>query len=328
MKSLPVVCFISTGGTIACKIDPVKGVMPALTGDELLQSVPGAEQHARIEVKDLSVVPLDIDNAFWVKLTKTVADALDRSEVAGVIVAQGTDTIEETAFWLDLTIKSDKPVIVIGAQRNASVSDFDGPRNILNAIRIAVCPEARDKGVMVGFNNQITAAQSVTKTHTGNVETFKGGDFGFLGEVWDDKVIFLRAPLRRMHIPLKGESMPTVHIFPFYCGAEGTFIRHAVDKGTQGIVIAGAGMGNMSRSMFEEGALYAIEQGVPVVIATRVPNGRSLPVYGCPGCAKVAFDAGAVMAGYHSPQKAKILLTLLLHSGVRDTTALREAFDL
>ena len=326
-ENKPVVLFISTGGTIASKIDPVKGVMPALTGEDLMQSVPDAAKYARIEVdSSLKVTPNDVNNKWWANLTQVVTKALARPEVAGVIIAQGTDTLEETAYWLDLTVDSDKPVVVIGAQRNASSPDFDGPRNLLNAIRLAVCPEAKGKGVMVALNNEINAARSVTKTHTANVETFQSGNFGWLGEIWDDKVVFSRAPLRRMHLPIKGDDWPTVHIFATYGGSDGKFIRYAVDQGAQGIVVQGAGMGNMSTSM-GEGLRYALSKGVPVVVSTRVPNGRTMPVYGHPGSGKSTYEAGAIMSGDLSPQKSKILLTLLLHNGVRDLAALREAFE-
>ena len=325
----PVVQFIATGGTIAMKIDPVtKGVVPAITGDDLMQSVPDADKYARIEVNNFSKMSANyITNEWWARLTRSVQEALDRQEVAGVIIAQGTDTMEETAYWLDLTVNSEKPVVLIGAQRNASSLDFDGPRNLMNAIRIAVCPDARGKGVMVAMNNQINAARSVTKTHTGNVETFQGGNFGWLGEVWEDKVVFSRTPLRRMHIPITAsDNWPTVHIFPMYAGADGMFIRHAVDNGTKGVVIQAVGMGNMNISMFEA-VKYALGKGVPVVIATRVPNGRTMPVYGFEGGGKTTFDAGAIMAGDLNPQKAKILLTLLLQNGTPDCANLREAFD-
>ena len=327
-KDKPIVQFVATGGTIAMKIDPVtKGVVPAITGDDLMQSVPEADKYARIEVNNFAKMSANyITNDWWARLTQAVQEALDRPEVAGVVVAQGTDTMEETAYWLDLTVNSEKPVVLIGAQRNASSPDFDGPRNLLNAIRIAVAPEARGMGVMVAMNNQINAARSVTKTHTANVETFQGGNFGWLGEVWDDKVLFSRAPLRRRHIPITAKTWPTVHIFPMYAGADGMVIRHAVDNGTQGIVVQAVGMGNMNISMFEA-VKYALGKGVPVVIATRVPNGRTMPVYGFEGGGKTTFDAGAVMAGDLNPQKAKILLTLLLQDGVPDCASLREAFE-
>lgn len=144
----PTVQFIATGGTIAMKIDPVKKApVPAISGDDLLATVPEVAEFANIEVDNLSNVPSDyMDPPRWIELSKAVNTALERPEVSGVIVSHGTDTLEETAFWLDLTVESDKPVVVIGAQRNASSSDFDGPRNLLNAVRIAVDDQAKGKG--------------------------------------------------------------------------------------------------------------------------------------------------------------------------------------
>ena len=138
-QNKPKVLFIATGGTIAMKIDPIKNApVPAISGDDLLATVPDIGNYARIEVNNLSNVPSDyMDPPRWIELTATVQAALDKPEIAGVIVSHGTDTLEETAFWLDLTVNSSKPVVLIGAQRNASSSDFDGPRNLLNAARIA-----------------------------------------------------------------------------------------------------------------------------------------------------------------------------------------------
>ena len=243
-----------------------------------------------------------------------------------MVIAQGTDTMEETAYWLDLTVKSEKPVVMIGAQRNASESDFDGPRNLLNAIRIATTPEAKGMGVMVAMNNQINAARSVVKTHTGNVETFKSGDFGFLGEVWDDKVVFSRTPLRRQHIDIGSDEMPRVEILSMFGGADGSLMRYAVDQGAKGIVVQATGMGNVNVSLFEA-VKYALSKNVPVVISTRVHDGPTMPVYGYPGGGKTTFDAGAVMAGDLNPQKARLLLMLSLHQGKTSQRELQAAFD-
>lgn len=324
----PVVQFIATGGTIAMKVDPVtKGVVPAISGDDLMQTVPDAGKYATIEVNNFSAMSANyVEAKWWTRLTKAVDDALARPEVSGVVIAQGTDTMEETAYWLDLTVKSDKPVVMIGAQRNASSPDFDGPRNLLNAIRIATTPEATGKGVMVAMNNQINAARSVTKTHTGNVETFKSGDFGFLGEVWDDKVVFSRSPLRRQHIAIGTAEMPRVEILAMFGGADGSLMRYAVDQGAKGIVVQAVGMGNMNVSMFEA-VKYALSKGVPVVISTRVHNGRTYPLYGFQGGGKTTFDAGAVMAGDLSPQKARLLLMLMLHQGKASKAELQAAFE-
>ena len=213
-KPLPVVQLIATGGTIAMKIDPVKKApVPAITGEDLLATVPDMGKVANVQVNNISNVPSGyMDPARWVELQKAVAQALAKPEVAGVIVSHGTDTLEETAYFLDLTVKSDKPVVLIGAQRNASEADFDGPRNLLNAARICVSPEAKNKGVMLAMNNQINAAREVVKTHTSDVETFKSGDFGFLGVADNDRVIFYRSPTKRQYVALKqGRAAPGGH---------------------------------------------------------------------------------------------------------------------
>ncbi len=324
----PTVQFIATGGTIAMKIDPVKKApVPAISGDDLLATVPEVADFAKIEVNNLSNVPSDyMDPPRWVELSRAVRTALQRPEVSGVIVSHGTDTLEETAFWLDLTVQSEKPVVLIGAQRNASSSDFDGPRNLLNAVRIAVDDQAKGKGVMLAMNNQINAARHVTKTHTANVETFQSGDYGFLGEVYSDKVLFARAPLRRQHIAVKTEDMPKVEIVAMYGGADGSLLRSAVDQGAKGIVVQALGMGNMNKPMFEA-VKYALEKQIPVVISTRVYNGRVMANYGFEGGGKTTADAGAILAGNLSPQKARILLMLLLQDGKSGKEEIQTAFD-
>jgi L-asparaginase len=324
----PVVVLIATGGTIAMKIDPVKKApVPAISGDDLLATVPGVSKYAKVEVNNVSNVPSDyMDPARWVQLSKVVQDTLARPGVSGVIVSHGTDTLEETAFWLDLTVKSDKPVVLIGAQRNASESDFDGPHNLLNAVRIAVDPQALGKGVMLAMNGQINAAREVTKTHTSSVETFKSGDYGFIGVVDNDRVLFARSPLRRQFVPVKADRMPEVEIVAMYGGADGRLLRAAVDSGAKGIVVQALGWGNMNIPMF--GAVkYALSKNIPVVIASRVPNGRVLPNYGFEGGGKTLVDAGAVMADDLSPQKARILLMLLLQNGSSGQRDLQAAFS-
>jgi L-asparaginase len=327
-QAQPIVTLIATGGTIAMKIDPVKKApVPAISGEDLLATVPDVAKYAKVEVRNISNVPSDyMDPTRWVQLTKAVQDALDRAEVSGVIVSHGTDTLEETAYWLDLTVKSEKPVVLIGAQRNASEPDFDGPHNLLGAVRIAVAPQAKSKGVMLAMNSQINAARDVTKTHTSSVETFKSGDFGFLGVVDFDRVTFSRSPLRRQFIELRTDKMPEVEIVSMYGGADGKLLRAAVDNGAKGIVVQALGWGNMNIPMFNA-VKYALSKNVAVVISTRVPNGRVLPNYGFEGGGKTLADAGAVLADDLSPAKARILLMLLLQDGVSGQRNLQAAFS-
>jgi L-asparaginase len=226
-NGLPVCPLVATGGTIAMKIDPVKNAaVPAMSGEDLVATVPLVSKYAKVEVNNVSNVPSDyMDPPRWIALTSEVNRALARPEVAGVVVSHGTDTLEETAFWLDLTVNSDKPVVLIGAQRNASEPDFDGPRNLLNAVRICVDPQSRGKGAMLAMNNQINAARDVSKTNTSSVETFKSGDFGFLGIVDNDRIVYSRAPLRRLHVAIKTDTMPYVEIVAMYGGADGSLVK-------------------------------------------------------------------------------------------------------
>lgn len=324
---LPVCKMIATGGTIAMKIDPVKKApVPAISGEDLVATVPEIAQVARIEVENLSNVPSPyMDPDRWQGLQKAVVAALGRPEVAGVIISHGTDTLEETAYFLDLTVASAKPIILIGAQRNASEHDFDGPRNLFNAARICVAPDAREKGAMIALNNQINAAREVTKTHTSDVETFKSGDFGFLGVADSDRVIFSRSPTRRQHVALKDTKLPYVEIVAMYGGADGTLVRAAANAGAKGIVIQALGWGNVNVPMYEA-ISETVGKGIPVVISTRVPNGRVLPTYGFKGGGKTLKDAGAIYADNLSPQKARILLMLALQS-TSNAAEIQKLFD-
>ena len=320
--------LIATGGTIAMKVDPATGAaVPAISGDDLLATVPGVTRHARVEVENFSNLPSAyVDAAFWVRLTRAVEAALARDEVTGVVVSHGTDTLEETAWWLDLTVGSDKPVVLIGAQRDASAADFDGPRNLLDAVRVAVDAQSSGRGVVVAMNGRIDAARDVTKTHTSAVETFRSGEFGALGEVWPDRVVWSRLPQRRQHVALRGEAMPRVEIVAAYGGADGGLLRHAVAAGARGIVLQALGMGNVNVAMFEA-VKEALAAGVAVVVSTRVPNGRVLPGYGFAGGGRTLADAGAVLADDLRPAKARILLMLGLQDGMRGQAALQALFD-
>jgi len=328
---LPVVRLIATGGTIAMKIDPVKKApVPAISGDDLVATVPEIAQVAHMEVENLANVPsayMDPDR--WVQLHKSVAQALARPEVAGVIVSHGTDTLEETGWFLDLSVDSPQPIVLIGAQRNASERDFDGPRNLFNAARICVDQGARGKGSMIALNGNINAARDAVKTHTSDVETFKSGDLGFLGYADYDRVVWYRAPLRRQHIALRplgeGQHLPRVDIVPVYGGADATFVRAAVAAGAKGLVIQALGWGNVNVPMFQA-VKEAIGKGIPVVISTRVWTGRVLPNYGFEGGGKTLQQAGAVFADNLSPQKARILLMLALQT-TADPKQIQNIFD-
>jgi L-asparaginase len=323
---LPTVTVVATGGTIAMKVDPqTGGPVPALSGEDLIAAVPKLKELANIKVVEFSNIPsyyMGPDR--WPGLSRKIDEVLADPGVAGVVVTHGTDTLEETAYFLDLTLRSDKPVVCIGAQRNASEEDTDGPRNITNAVRQVLAEDAAGKGVTVTLNHFINAARPVTKTHTNNVETFQSGEYGYLGYVDADRVIFYREERRRQKLPLP-EQLPRVDLVPMYPGADGSHVRHAVDMGAQGIVVEAYGWGNVNEAMYEA-IKDARDKGVPVVISTRVPNGRVLPVYASKGGGATLKQLGAVYADDLSSWKARVLLMLALPQ-TKDPTQLQAYFD-
>lgn len=323
---LPKVVVVATGGTIAMKLDPDTGnPVPAVTGEELVSAVPEIKDIAKIEVVEFSNIPSDyMTPKRWINLSKTVNEVLNKDDVAGVVITHGTDTLEETAFFLDLTLKSEKPVVCIGAQRSASADDSDGPRNLLNAVKIVTSPKANGKGVMLALNHYINAARPVTKTHTSNVQTFKSGDYGYLGYVDKDKVIFYHKPLRRQKFELP-DKLPEVDLISMYPGANGDHVRYAVEKGVKGIVVSGYGWGNVNDSMYEA-IKFAIENNVPVAMSTRVYNGRVLPVYGFKGGGATLKDIGVVFTDDLTPWKARIVFMLAL-SQTKDHEKLQKYFN-
>lgn len=309
---LPKVVVISTGGTIAMKLDEkTNKAVPALTGKDLVEAVPQIRDLAEIEVIEFS----NIDSSYmtpdhWLRLSKLVNNTLEREDVKGVVITHGTDTMEETAYFLDLTVDSKKPVVLTGAQRTATDKDSDGPRNILNAVRIVLSKASFDRGVMICMNNYINAARPVRKTHTSNVQTFESGEYGYLGYVDDDRVIYYNKPLRRLKLSLP-EKLAKVDIISMFTGSTGKYIRYAADSGVDGLVVIAFGRGNVNKEVYEA-IEYAIKKGLYVVIATRVYYGSVKPDYGVLGGGGSLEKLGAIFADDLTPAKARILLMLAL----------------
>lgn len=316
-QRLPRCQLIATGGTIAMKTDPHTGAaVPALSAEHLLAAVPGLGDVAAVDVLNFSNIPSDyMGPPQWVALQREVERALQRSDIAGVVISHGTDTLEETAWFLELTLASDKPVVLVGAQRNASEADFDGPRNLLAGARTAVSAQARGRGVLVVMNDRICSARQAGKGHTSAVEAFGPGEAGFAGTVEGPQVRFFGEACRRSHVALGSELLPRVDIVAMYGGADGLPVQQAVHNGAQGIVIQALGMGNVNAEMHRS-LVEAMREGVTVVVSTRVPSGRVRPVYGFPGGGHTLQEAGAVFAGDLSPQKARIATMLALQAAM------------
>lgn len=329
-QPLPRVVVLATGGTIASTYDKAKGgFVAALSGADLIAANPALAGLARIEVEQIAnIASTDLTSEIWQTLARRASARLAEPDVAGVVVTHGTDTLEETAYFLDLTVTSDKPVVVVGAQRAASEPDSDGPRNLRDAVRVAVSAEAVGKGTLVVMNGRIEAARDVTKTHTLAVETFRTLEFGTLGVVDPDAVRFYRAPTRRQRLELPAGPLATVEIVMGYLGADGRVLRALLADGgppLAGVVIEGLGLGHVSGAMAEVIA-EARRKGLAVVIATRVPTGRVLPLYASKGGGVSLQKLGCVRADNLSARKARVLLMLAL-AQTSDPAQLQQFFD-
>jgi len=327
-QEIPTVVVLSTGGTIAStRSGDEGGYTSSLAGEQLIAAVPGLDQVARIEVQNVvNVGSTNMTPALWLEVSRRATAALARPEVAGVLVTHGTDTMEETAYFLDLTVTSEKPVILVGAMRAASEWDADGPRNLLNAARVAVSPEARGMGTLVVLNGEIHAAREVTKTNSLAVETFDTPQFGALGVVDVDAVRFYRAPLRRQTIEMGPDVvLPVADIIPNYAGSDGRLIRGLLKEGpVDGLVLDASGAGNIAGALFEA-VQEARERGIAVVVTSRTHGGRVLPLYAGGGGGTTLQEMGCVFADNLSAQKARVLLIAAL-TKTRDVEELRAIF--
>jgi len=309
---LPKVVIVTTGGTIAEKTDPkTGGAVPAVSGKDLIEAVPGLAKVADIEVVNFS----NIDSSqmtpkIWAKLSKVVDDRLADPKVKGAVVTHGTDTMAEGAYFLELTLKSDKPVVFVGAMRDASDVSPDGPANILNAVIQACSDEARGWGVTVTLNEYINSARNVRKTNSTNVQTFDSGEKGYLGYIVMGKVIrYNEAPSRqKLSIP---KRLPKVVLLETFAGDDGSLVRFAADQGAKGIVIVGVGAGNVNAQVYEA-LKYAMKKGVAVVVTTRVYYSGVWPMYGDQGGGETLEKSGAILGGDLTGAKARILLMLAL----------------
>lgn len=322
---LPTVVILTTGGTIAMMPDPkTGGLVPAVTGDDLVKSVAGLKEIANIKVIEFSnISSAVITPEHWVKLSKTVDNILADPEVVGVVIPHGTCTIEDTAYFLDLTVKSDKPVIFTGAMLSPSYQGSDGPRNILNAVKVAILKEAKGKGTFLILNNYINAAREATKTHQTNFQTFESGPSGYLGYVDVERVYFYRESLRRQKLPIS-DKLPRIDMIYMYPGADGSHLRYAVDSGAEGIILTGVcGVVNCEMA---DAAKYAIQKGVTVVLSSRVFYGRQVTTYGGCGGTATMKNFGCIMGNDLTPWKARILLMLALPI-TKDQKKLQEYFD-
>jgi L-asparaginase len=321
----PRVAVFTLGGTIAMQAAPGEGVTPALSAADLLAAVPGLDD-AGVELRLQDVVnkpgaSLSFRDLFG--LADAISAALGDG-VAGVVVIQGTDTIEETAYVLDLLVGSDAPVVVTGAMRNPSLAGPDGPANILAAIRVAASGCARGLGCVVVMNDQIHAARWVAKSHTASPAAFSSPGFGPLGYLAEGQVdipvrlrdrspLFTPVPRRQVRVGLVTIAL----------GDDDVLINALADH-ADGLIVAAFGAGHVPADTVT--SLAGLAARMPVVLASRTGAGRvHHHTYGFPGSETDLLARGLISAGYLAPLKARLLLHLLIASGA-DRTQIRQTF--
>jgi L-asparaginase len=313
----PKVAFIGTGGTIASLGAGPLDILDYGAAENRMQAAGIAAMFPQwAEVAE--VIPVAFDNIpshniyfdAWKKLAALCEQVVsDNPGLAGIVIGHGTASLEETAYFLNLVLKVDVPVVVVGSQRPASALSTDAGMNLVNAVRTAASPEARGMGVLVLLNDEIHAAREVTKTSTFRLQTFRTPDFGVLGHADGDRVVFYRAPLRRRMPDTEFDireldALPRVDITYAYVGSDGTAVRAFLAAGARGIVSAGFAPGFPGTADAEE-LKQAVKQGVVVVQSTRAGSGRTFR-------GTRARESGFLIADNLNPQKARLLLALAL----------------
>jgi L-asparaginase len=316
------VAVLFTGGTISMGFDPVAGGnVPSLGGAAILARTPGLESIAEIVPIDRGLTPASHFTFEQVLgIGHVVQEALDDPPITGVVVVQGTDTIEETSFAWDLVLRSPKPVVVTGAMRAPHEEGFDGSSNLRDAVAAAASSDLRDAGVVVTLAGTLEPADDVTKLHTTAFTAFGSPNGGTLGRVVDGRVVVERprGPRRQL---VTGKGSGRVHLLTAGIGSDGELLDAAVAAGADGVVVAATGAGNTSPGWLAA-AERAMASGVVVALASRCPAGAVSAAYAFPGGGATWVRAGAIRVGTLCAIKARVALALGLGAGLpRDELA-------
>lgn len=323
----PAVYIIGCGGTIAGRAASDSDLVGYQAGeigvDELIRAVPQVEDDARVTGEQFSNIDSSsMTEEMLLRLSVRVQEIVSRADIDGLVITHGTDTMDETAYFLNLTVHTHKPIVIVGSMRPATALSADGLLNLLEAVRLAAYPEAGEYGVLQVMNGTICAARYVGKRDTSNVAAFSDGQLGCLGFIHDGKPVFYQKPLRKHTFAsewqcTKETELPPVWLLYCHIGMSTHLLEAAVKDGVQGLVLAGMGHGNLPKYILP--VLHqAMADGIVVVRATRADDGIVSPV---------PMWQGMVAADNLSPQKARLLLQLAL-TKTNDLAMIQKWFNL
>jgi len=320
------VAIVFTGGTISMTVDSrIGAAIPSLSGEQIMSMVTNIDKIADIEVINFSEIPgPHMTPEMMMDLKNSISDLVNRDDITGVVVTHGTDSLEETAYFLSLTLYTQKPVVVVGAMRNSSELGYDGPSNLAAAVCTVIADEAQNKGVLVVMNNEVNLASEVTKTNTLTLDTFKSITYGPLGIIDDNKLILHRDIVRKQHIHTHRVECH-VDLIKVVVGMDSKFLKFSIDSGAKGIIIEAMGRGNIPPTMLD-GIRYAKENNIPIVIVSRCHSGRVLDTYGYEGSGRDLVELGCILGGNLPGQKARIKLMLALGK-TNDINDIKDIFE-
>ena len=320
------VAVVFTGGTISMTIDPDLGAaIPSLSGEEILSLATNINKVATIEGHNFDEIPSPhMTFEKLMELKQYINKLLDRDDVCGVVVTHGTDSLEETAYFLDLVINNEKPVVVTGAMRSSSELGYDGSSNLSAAVCTAISDSARGKGVLVAMNNEVLMASEVTKIDTLALNTFQAPSHGSLGIIDCNQLVLLKDASKKTFIDTD-KYEPKVALIKTGLDMGDDLIKFAADAGYKGIVIEGMGRGNIPPEAFE-GIKYARKKGIQVVLVSRCLTGRVYDSYGYLGSGRDLKNIGCIFGGDLPGQKARIKLMLALGK-TNDEQELKDIYE-
>jgi len=321
------ILIVFTGGTFSMRIDKKKscGAVPKYSGAELLKKIPEAKKLANISFYDFGKYPgPHVTPEIMMDLSRQLRKRLAEKKYDGIVITHGTDTLEETAYLIDLTIKTNIPIVFTGSMRNSSEPNWDGPKNLIDSILVCLNENSKGMGTLVCMHGEVNAASEVTKIFSNEFETFQSLDFGMLGFVEKGRVIYNRLP-RFLEIINTNKINTNVDLLTVYAGMDEKFFKHSADSGVDGLVIEALGVGNVPPVAFK-GVEYVINKKIPVVLVSRCPAGETDYIYSYPGAGRHLHDLGVIFTDYLNGQKARIKLMLAL-SKTNDRKILKKIFE-